>query len=938
MMNKAHEFDKDIYTGGLLKELSGPVCTRNNISLEVLLEGMEVGTEPSGPNKGVGSNLRDCVAQTQVRPTLAQTIHTTMANRAGQGSKFKEAVAKRGCNSGKKGSEQRKGINIVFELQNCCSNKNFIILSSTTCSSFPCVIVNVYAPNEVVRWRKIWESLGLSRTISDHCPILLKEDDRDWGLKPFKFINAWRSHPTFMAEVKKRWEDTQVQGWAGYRVMRKLSILRDHLRVWNKAVFGNIDSLLKSAEEELHEWDLKAESKSLIGLEIKRRREVKSKVWQLNRNKERLWHQKSRMQWVRFGDRNTRFFHIMASNRQRKNMLDSVLVEGVRLEDPVLVKQEVVRHFNQQFSEHWIHRPKMSCPFATISPEAAVSLEDVFTEAKIWEAIQDYDGNEAPGPNGFNLACIQSCWQIMKGEIIQLMHEFHTNGKLSREINSSFIVLIPKKDNPIDLGDYRPISLVSSIYKVLAKVLSRRLKRVLPTVIGEVQFAFVCGKYILDGVLIANEVVDGWKRSKKKGIILKLDFEKAYDSINWEFLVSMMRNFGFGEQWISWMKTCISTAKISVLVNGAPTKEFQPQKGLRQGDLLSPFLFIIAAEALNLLLGRATEKGLFQGAIVGSQKLSVSHLQFANYTIIFCEGDLEEVLNLKRVLRCFEVMYGLKINYHKSVVCGMGFQKDQTKEFAQTLNCLTKKLPFNFLGLPLGANPRRKSTWVPVIKKVKKKLSSWKKEVVIFRKEIEGSENKKNVHLVQWREVTRSKWQGGLGVRDLGEVNDCLLLKWWWRYGNEDKALWKSVLCSRYGRIDGGWMPPVSHTGGMSNIWQDIVKLLVVNQHQREFYDDHFKVSVGNRRRIHFWSDGWLCSRGLKVEFPRLHHLSTEKEETLYQISAKKSSAGVRLGCLFKVLEVCFVEALAALSCYGSLGAVAALVLSHFVRFVPTTF
>ncbi|KAL7162684.1 hypothetical protein ACSBR2_043049 [Camellia fascicularis] len=468
-----------------------------------------------------------------------------MVNRAGQGRKFKKAVAKRGCNSGKKGSDQRRGINIVgghmkqkgrmgrlgfqrgaifrasamaaanslsisqnqtlrrrsnlveeaqstvkvgallgmqcqgqeeevvskiveleendlrriavevavtrsylvakkgvkidsdgsaggllyvwkpqvFELQDCCSSKHFIILSGIACSSFPCVIVNIYAPNEVVRRRQIWESLvsikqhfplpwcmggdfneirymserkgcsrrewgmsdfnefieklelidmhmlgrqytwcnavegdrwsrigrfledptwlekfaikqwGLSRTILDHCPILLKEDDRDWGPKPFKFINAWRSHPTFGSEVKKRWEDTQVQGWAGYRVMGKLNILRNHLRVWNKEVFGNIDTLLKSAEEELHEWDLKAESRSLTVLEIKRR-EVRSKVWQLNRNKER------------FEDRNTRFFHIMASSRQRKNILDSVLVEGVRLENPMLVKQEVKLPFN----------------------------------------------------------------------------------------------------------------------------------------------------------------------------------------------------------------------------------------------------------------------------------------------------------------------------------------------------------------------------------------------------------------------------------------------------------------------------------------------------------------------------------------------------------------------------------------------------------------
>ncbi|XP_028126943.1 uncharacterized protein LOC114323538 [Camellia sinensis] len=342
--------------------------------------------------------------------------------------------------------------------------------------------------------------------IADHSPILLKEDDRDRGPKPFKFINAWTPYPIFLTEIKHIWEVTQVSGWAGYRLMRKLSSLRGHLRVWNREVFGNIDTMLRSVEQELHEWDLKAEIRSLDVLETTRMREVRSQVWKLSRDKERTWHQKSRLLWVRCGDRNTRFFHLMASSRQRVNLIDFVTVGGVRHEDPTQVKQAVLSHFRNHFAESWTSRPQIFGPFVTISPEAAVGLEEMFTEEEIWAAIQDCDGNKAPGPDGFNLACIKKCCEIMKGDI--LMYEFHTNGKLARGVNSSFMVLIPKKDNPIGLGDYRPISLVTSVYKILAKVLSRRLKKVLPSVIDKVQSAFVSGRYILDGVLIANEVVD----------------------------------------------------------------------------------------------------------------------------------------------------------------------------------------------------------------------------------------------------------------------------------------------------------------------------------------------------------------------------------------------------------------------------------------------
>lgn len=133
--------------------------------------------------------------------------------------------------------------------------------------------------------------------------------------------------------------------------------------------------------------------------------------------------------------------------------------------------------------------------------------------------------------------------------------------------------------------------------------------QVLPKIISESQSAFIGGRSILDGVLMANEIVDGWKKKKKQSIVLKCDFEKAYDSINWEFLFSMLSNFGFGTKWINWMKECVSTAKISILVNGSPTSKFSPQKGLRQGDPLSPFLFNIVAEGLNILLNRAVQLG-----------------------------------------------------------------------------------------------------------------------------------------------------------------------------------------------------------------------------------------------------------------------------------------------------------------------------------------
>lgn len=204
--------------------------------------------------------------------------------------------------------------------------------------------------------------------------------------------------------------------------------------------------------------------------------------------------------------------------------------------------------------------------------------------------------------------------------------------------------------------------------------------------------------------------MDWWKQSHTKGIILKLDFKKAYDSVNWDFLLSKPMNMGFGCKWVSWMKECISSAGVSILVNGSPTPQFTPEKGLRQGDPLSPFLFNIVTEGLNVLLTRAKDMGLIRGIKVGSGGVVLSHLLFANDTIIFCEADWYEVSTIKRILRCFELMSGLKINFHKSSVSGVGVADELVSDFAAKLHYLCKKLPLTYLGLPLGASPRKKST------------------------------------------------------------------------------------------------------------------------------------------------------------------------------------------------------------------------------------
>ena len=265
-------------------------------------------------------------------------------------------------------------------------------------------------------------------------------------------------------------------------------------------------------------------------------------------------------------------------------------------------------------------------------------LELPFTEEEIHSALMEMNGDKASGPNGFTLAFWQACWEFVKEEIVDLFKEFYDQRSFAKSLNTTFLVLIPKKGGAEDLGDFWPISLLGGLYKLLTKVLANRLKKVLDKVVSGDQNAFVRGKQILDVSLIANEVIDFWHKRNEKGLICKLDIEKAYDSINWNFLMKVLFKMGFGSWWMEWIWWCISTAKFSVMINGVPASFFSNSKGLRQGDPLSPYLFVLGMEVLSNPIRRAVDGGFLSGCRIrgrGEEEMIVSHLLFADDTIIF---------------------------------------------------------------------------------------------------------------------------------------------------------------------------------------------------------------------------------------------------------------------------------------------------------------
>eukprot|EP00253_Pinus_taeda_P008342 PITA_08342 len=636
------------------------------------------------------------------------------------------------------------------------------------------------------------------------------------------------------------------------------------------------------------------------------------------------WRLKSRAIWLKAGDENASFFHNYAKGIKSANTIWSLKDEEGREVSTFLGLSGLgQRHFQRLFSDSGaatiaeVIRTAQCFPRFVEEGEAE-ELSNHVSKEEVEAAMKIMAKDKSPGPDEWTIELFLFFFDLVGSEITDVVEESRQKGEAYNPFNSTFVALIPKKDDLKNFEDFRSISLCNCIYKIIAKVIAIRIVPILSRNISMEKFGFLNGRQIHEAIGVAQEVLHNVRQKKKKGVVLKIDLSKAYDQINWIYLRLFLTHLGFNYSFIGWIMGCISNVSYAVLINGATSPFFRGQRGLRQGFPLSPLLFLLVAEGLSRLIHKARREEKVKGIEVAIN-LFITHLLFVDDILIFSNGSYNELKELRCILDLFLKATGMQINSRKSQVSVADIDRRERTTLLNLFPFQYQPLdsPLKYLGFWLKLTAYKKEDWNWIIAKLEARISHWSfkwlsragrltliKSVLLaipvywaaltlvpkgvlekirricYRFLWAGSKESSVLPWVAWDKLARPKEWGGWGLKRLPEFSLSLVAKSGWRLISLEN-LWTSVVKRKY--ID-----RVSLEDWIRSQEKIKMNVSVIRKATVEAFsviEQGLAWKIGDGRQIRIGRDPWVgCNEAFSLSPGLLRHLGSKGILTLNQV------------------------------------------------------
>ncbi|KAL5572899.1 hypothetical protein UlMin_022496 [Ulmus minor] len=743
---------------------------------------------------------------------------------------------------------------------------------------------------------------------SDHRPLLvelLKADEfskvgKSWKRGRFHFEEAWVGEVGCSNIIKEQWSSSKTDRLD--EVAGKIRLCATELENWNLVSFRRLKLQVREAKSAFDRID-----KQLSSHNWKEHQRLAKVLYALRYKEERYWRQRSKDLWLKCGDSNSKFFHQKASARKSKNSISGLLDSNGDWCDSEHGMAEIVEsYFETLFSSSSPSSVVLDQVLDTIDRRVTPQLNDqldlAFGPDDVREAVFQMAPSKSPGADGMSALFYQRFWPVVGEDVTEACLGFTNRGLPLGNINETIITLIPKIKNPSRITEFRPISLCNVLYKIISKMLANRLRKVMNYIISVEQSAFIPGRLISDNAIIGFECLHAIKRrkTKKNHLALKLDMEKAYDRVEWGFIREVMGKLGFSVGWTNKIMACISSVSYAFQLNGQKFGHLTPSRGLRQGDPLSPYLFLLCGEGLSSLLHHYEQAGRIQGLKCGLRGPTISHLLFADDSLLFLEAKTSACLAMKEVLNLYEAASGQAVNLLKSAVCfGPKLPEGEAASMAGLLGIPRVRCHEKYLGLPCFTGKNKQGIFSSIKDRVWNKLCGWKSKLLsaggreilsktviqaipsyamnLFKLPISlinelhrlcaqfwwgGDSEKKRMHWCTWEKLCVHKADGGMGFRDLRLFNRALLAKQAWRIHSSPTSLVSRVLQGLYFHQSSFLEAKVNSSS--SFVWRSIVW-------GRGLFTQGSRRKIGSGKDTFIYHDGWLPRDGVfKISSPRV--------------------------------------------------------------------